>query len=175
MFALHQFDIDHLPAHLARVPDAGPIPGLRRVALFGHPPGARNWTTGLYPTPRRLTCGYYYLDPDHNEHLHISEIPWTHTVHRGARPRCWGIRISEAYEHLRAPRDRDYVAHEWVDPPDLWDKRLAVLRTYLNNGGEFEDAGVLISRHHRFEDGPYVDTIPFSVGSNQTILPPHGS
>ena len=30
---------------------------------------------------------------------------------------------------------------------------------------------VEIADTHNFADGPYVDTVPFAVGSNQTILP----
>jgi hypothetical protein len=50
--------------------------------------------------------------------------------------------------------------------------RKAVLRTYLNNRGDFRDELVRVLRGHRFSDGPYVDTVPFAVGSNQAILPP---
>jgi hypothetical protein len=35
----------------------------------------------------------------------------------------------------------------------------------------FTDKIVTISDNHNFADGPYVDTVPFAVGSNQEILP----
>jgi len=46
----------------------------------------------------------------------------------------------------------------------------AILRTYHSETNISEEV-VEISDDHHFEDGPYVDTIPFSVGSNQSVLP----
>ncbi len=46
----------------------------------------------------------------------------------------------------------------------------AVLVTYC--GEEISDRKIVdIDDNHNFYDGPYVDTIPFSVGSNQSIQP----
>lgn len=45
----------------------------------------------------------------------------------------------------------------------------AILRTWRSEL-YYEDSLVQISDNHHFEDGPYVDTVPFSVGSNQEIL-----
>jgi len=46
----------------------------------------------------------------------------------------------------------------------------AILRTY-NKETLVSDKIVDISDDHDFSNGPYVDTVPFSVGSNQTIIP----
>jgi hypothetical protein len=46
----------------------------------------------------------------------------------------------------------------------------AVLRTYQGEDN-ITDKLVEISDAHNFADGPYVDTVPFAVGSNQSILP----
>lgn len=46
----------------------------------------------------------------------------------------------------------------------------AILRTYHSETNITEEV-VEISDDHHFEDGPYVDTIPFSVCSNQAIVP----
>lgn len=46
----------------------------------------------------------------------------------------------------------------------------AVLRTY-DKEKHISDKIVEISDSHDFLDGPYADTVPFSVGSNQSILP----
>ena len=46
----------------------------------------------------------------------------------------------------------------------------AILRSWDTRESTYEDAIVEISDAHTFSDGPYVDTIPFSVGSNQEIL-----
>ena len=46
---------------------------------------------------------------------------------------------------------------------------IAILRTY-GCDGRFDDSIVNISDDHKFEEGPYVDTVPFPVGSNQSIL-----
>jgi hypothetical protein len=45
----------------------------------------------------------------------------------------------------------------------------AVLRTYLNNSGDFVDRIVEVSEDHDFSKGPYQDTVPFCVGSNQYL------
>lgn len=45
----------------------------------------------------------------------------------------------------------------------------AILRTYISETNIIDEIREISDNHH-FEDGPYVDTIPFSVGSNQTIL-----
>lgn len=45
----------------------------------------------------------------------------------------------------------------------------AVLITYKGEAIESRKI-VEISDDHKWEDGPYVDTIPFSVGSNQTVV-----
>ena len=45
----------------------------------------------------------------------------------------------------------------------------AILRTYGCYFG-FDDSIVNIRDDHKFEEGPYVDTVPFPVGSNQSIL-----
>ena len=45
----------------------------------------------------------------------------------------------------------------------------AILRTY-HNELSFTDRVVEIDDDHDFGDGPYQDTVPFAVGSNQTIL-----
>lgn len=45
----------------------------------------------------------------------------------------------------------------------------AVLITYIAEDSQFRKI-VEISDDHKWEDGPYVDTIPFSVGSNQAIV-----
>jgi len=46
----------------------------------------------------------------------------------------------------------------------------AVLVTYRGEETAFKDV-VEIDDNHNFADGPYVDTIPFAVGSNQSIQP----
>lgn len=46
----------------------------------------------------------------------------------------------------------------------------AILRTYFNETS-FEDKLCEIDDDHNFAYGPYQSTVPFSVGSNQTILP----
>ncbi|MBV6513914.1 MAG: hypothetical protein FMNOHCHN_03496 [Ignavibacteriaceae bacterium] len=46
----------------------------------------------------------------------------------------------------------------------------AILRTY-DKDSHISDKIVEISDNHDFLDGPYADTVPFSVGSNQSILP----
>jgi hypothetical protein len=46
----------------------------------------------------------------------------------------------------------------------------AILRTY-HSETESSDRVVDIDPAHDFAGGPYVDTIPFAVGSNQAILP----
>jgi hypothetical protein len=46
----------------------------------------------------------------------------------------------------------------------------AVLRTYQGED-KIADKLVEISDDHNFADGPYGDTVPFAVGSNQAILP----
>lgn len=45
----------------------------------------------------------------------------------------------------------------------------AVLITYKGEAIESRKI-VEISDDHKWEDGPHVDTIPFSVGSNQTVV-----
>jgi hypothetical protein len=45
----------------------------------------------------------------------------------------------------------------------------AILRTY-HNELSFTDDVVEIDDNHDFSNGPYQDTVPFAVGSNQTIL-----
>lgn len=47
---------------------------------------------------------------------------------------------------------------------------IATLRTYQSED-RIIDRLVEIDDAHNFADGPYVDTVPFAVGSNQTILP----
>lgn len=47
----------------------------------------------------------------------------------------------------------------------------AILRTYQNNRGNYTESIVEIDDDHDFANSPYVDTVPFSVGSNQCILP----
>ena len=46
----------------------------------------------------------------------------------------------------------------------------AILRTYQSET-TFTEELVEISDDHIFAYGPYQDTVPFSVGSNQEILP----
>jgi len=46
----------------------------------------------------------------------------------------------------------------------------AILRTYLSETS-FEEKIVDIDDDHIFAYGPYQDTVPFTVGSNQSILP----
>lgn len=46
----------------------------------------------------------------------------------------------------------------------------AILRTYLNERVICEEK-VEIDDDHIFAYGPYQDTVPFSIGSNQSILP----
>lgn len=46
----------------------------------------------------------------------------------------------------------------------------AILRTYTDKDGDFFDKIVEIDESHDFLNGPYADTVPFAVGSNQTIL-----
>ena len=46
----------------------------------------------------------------------------------------------------------------------------AILRSYLSED-QIIDKVVEIDDDHDFNDGPYVDTIPFAVGSQQNILP----
>ena len=46
----------------------------------------------------------------------------------------------------------------------------AILRTYKNEQ-DFTEKLVEVSDEHEFSDGPYEDTVPFAVGSNQTIIP----
>jgi len=46
----------------------------------------------------------------------------------------------------------------------------AILRTHLNET-RFVDKIVDIDDNHDFAGGPYQDTVPFAVGSNQEILP----
>lgn len=46
----------------------------------------------------------------------------------------------------------------------------AILRSYHSETSR-TDKLVEISDSHDFAQGPYVDTVPFSVGSNQSILP----
>jgi len=46
----------------------------------------------------------------------------------------------------------------------------AILRTYVSEGFYFDEI-VLIDATHDFIGGPYQDTIPFAVGSNQEVLP----
>jgi hypothetical protein len=45
----------------------------------------------------------------------------------------------------------------------------AILRTY-DRDASFLDRVVEIDDDHDFSGGPYQDTVPFAVGSNQTIL-----
>jgi hypothetical protein len=47
----------------------------------------------------------------------------------------------------------------------------AILRTYYDKSSSHTDKVVEINDNHDFSRGAYVDTIPFAVGSNQTILP----
>jgi hypothetical protein len=47
----------------------------------------------------------------------------------------------------------------------------ATLRTWNNGDRSFTDSVVLIDRTHDFASGPYQDTVPFAVGSNQEVLP----
>jgi hypothetical protein len=46
----------------------------------------------------------------------------------------------------------------------------AILRTYISEN-VFTEEMVEINDDHIFAYGPYQDTVPFSVGSNQSILP----
>lgn len=46
----------------------------------------------------------------------------------------------------------------------------AILRTY-HSETSFTHKLVEIDENHDFANGPYQDTVPFSVGSNQSILP----
>jgi hypothetical protein len=46
----------------------------------------------------------------------------------------------------------------------------AILRTYHNEHSA-TDRVVEIDDNHEFYNGPYQDTVPFAVGSNQAILP----
>lgn len=48
-------------------------------------------------------------------------------------------------------------------------KTLAILRTYYKE--KYHDTAVMIDEDHDFSGGPYQDTIPFPVGSNQEIVP----
>ncbi len=45
----------------------------------------------------------------------------------------------------------------------------AILRTYHNEHSA-TDRVVEIDDDHDFSNGPYQDSVPFAVGSNQTIL-----
>ena len=45
---------------------------------------------------------------------------------------------------------------------------IAILRTHSRDGAS--DSLVEIADTHVFSDGPYTDTVPFAVGSNQEIL-----
>ena len=47
----------------------------------------------------------------------------------------------------------------------------AILRTWNLATATFFDKMVDISENHDFSKGPYQDTIPFSVASNQEIIP----
>jgi len=47
----------------------------------------------------------------------------------------------------------------------------AILRTWDTRESTFEDVIVEVRADHKFSEGPYVDTVPFTVGSNQEILP----
>lgn len=47
----------------------------------------------------------------------------------------------------------------------------AVLRTWNIPNATYEDQIVTVDNHHNFLNGPYADTVPFAVGSNQEILP----
>lgn len=49
----------------------------------------------------------------------------------------------------------------------------AILRTYSDNSGKYDDQPVEISAEHEFSQGPYQDTVGFAVGSNQTIISLH--
>jgi hypothetical protein len=46
----------------------------------------------------------------------------------------------------------------------------ATLRTY-HNEHYATDRAVEIDDNHDFSNGPYQDSVPFAVGSNQAILP----
>ena len=46
----------------------------------------------------------------------------------------------------------------------------AILRTYDFRDASFTDRVVEIDDNHNFSNGPYQDSVPFAVGSNQTIL-----
>ena len=46
----------------------------------------------------------------------------------------------------------------------------AILRTWFSDMFHVDDI-VEIHDNHEFFNGPYADTVPFSVGSNQEILP----
>jgi len=46
----------------------------------------------------------------------------------------------------------------------------AILRTYISES-VFTEEMVQVDDDHIFAYGPYQDTVPFSVGSNQSILP----
>lgn len=47
----------------------------------------------------------------------------------------------------------------------------AILRTWDGPKATFEDRIVTVDNRHDFLNGPYADTVPFAVGSNQEILP----
>jgi hypothetical protein len=46
----------------------------------------------------------------------------------------------------------------------------AILRTYDHRDASYTDRVVEIDDNHDFSNGPYQDSVPFAVGSNQTIL-----
>ncbi len=49
-------------------------------------------------------------------------------------------------------------------------KMKAILRTYDHRDASYTDRMVEIDDSHDFGRGPYQDSVPFAVGSNQTIL-----
>ena len=50
----------------------------------------------------------------------------------------------------------------------------AILRTWDFRTATYTDKIVEIRENHVFTNGPYEDTVPFAVGSNQEILPLDG-
>lgn len=52
--------------------------------------------------------------------------------------------------------------------------RRAILRSYESET-KFSEDWCLVADDHSFANGPYQDTVPFAVGSNQAVLQPAGA
>ena len=70
----------------------------------------------------------------------------------------------------QAPVEEVYYLKEAQERYGRGNIQIALWRNYNESTGKILDRRVAISAAHVFSSGPYGDTVPFAVGSNEAIL-----